>query len=277
MDVVRTVADLRRRLPQGAGPQQPCALVPTMGNLHEGHLDLVRVARARGGPVAVSIFVNPLQFAPSEDFDRYPRTFEADLAKLAPLGVDVVYAPTVQEMYPEPQTVRVVPPPALTDILEGAVRPGFFTGVATVVAKLFLMVRPGVAVFGKKDYQQLRVVEAMVRQLSMGVEIVGVETARAEDGLALSSRNGYLTADERAEAPALRRTLERAAAALRDGESIGGVEADAAGALAGRGWHVDYVAVRRRSDLAEPQPGDALVIVAAAKLGATRLIDNIEV
>ena len=276
MDVVRTVADLRRRLPPGAGSRD-CALVPTMGNLHEGHLDLVRVAKARGGPVAVSIFVNPLQFAPSEDFDRYPRTFEADLAKLGALGVDVVYAPTVAEMYPEPQTVRVVPPPALTDILEGAVRPGFFTGVATVVAKLFLMVRPAVAVFGKKDYQQLRVVEAMVRQLSMGVEIVGVETARAVDGLALSSRNGYLTADERAEAPALRRSLETAAASLRAGDSIGGVEADAAGALAGRGWHVDYVAARRRSDLAEPQPGDALVIVAAAKLGATRLIDNIEV
>jgi pantoate--beta-alanine ligase len=275
MDVVRTVADLRRRLPVGAGPS--CALVPTMGNLHEGHLDLVRVARARGEPVAVSIFVNPLQFAPTEDFDRYPRTFEADLEKLGALGVDVVYAPTVSEMYPEPQTVRVVPPPALTDILEGAVRPGFFTGVATVVAKLFLMVRPDVAVFGKKDYQQLRVVEAMVRQLSLGVEIVGVDTTRADDGLALSSRNGYLTADERAEAPALRRTLETAAASLRTGESIGGVEADAAGALAGRGWHVDYVAVRRRSDLAAPQPGDALVIVAAAKLGATRLIDNIEV
>ena len=277
MDVVRTVADLRRRLPAGAGAHDGCALVPTMGNLHEGHLDLVRVAKERGGPVAVSIFVNPLQFAPSEDFDRYPRTFEADLEKLGALGVDVVYAPTVGEMYPEPQTVRVVPPPALTDILEGAVRPGFFTGVATVVAKLFLMVRPAVAVFGKKDYQQLRVVEAMVRQLAMGVEIVGVETARAADGLALSSRNGYLTEPERAEAPALRRMLERASAALRDGESVGGVEADAAGALAGRGWHVDYVAVRRRSDLAAPQPGDALVIVAAAKLGATRLIDNIEV
>jgi pantoate--beta-alanine ligase len=272
MDVVRTVADLRRRLPQGAG-----SLVPTMGNLHEGHLDLVRVAHERGGPVVVSIFVNPLQFAPSEDFDRYPRTFEADLAKLAPLGVDVVYAPTVAEMYPEPQTVRVLPPPALADILEGASRPGFFTGVSTVVAKLFLMVRPAVAVFGKKDYQQLRVVEAMVRQLAMGVAIVGVETARAADGLALSSRNGYLTAEERAEAPALRRALEQAAASLRAGESVGGVEADAAGALAGRGWHVDYVAVRRQSDLAEPQPGDALVIVAAARLGATRLIDNIEV
>jgi pantoate--beta-alanine ligase len=272
MDVVRTVADLRRLLPQGAG-----ALVPTMGNLHEGHLDLVRVAAARGGPVAVSIFVNPLQFAPSEDFERYPRTFEADLAKIGALGVDVVYAPTVAEMYPEPQTVRVVPPPALADILEGAFRPGFFNGVATVVAKLFLMVRPAVAVFGKKDYQQLRVVEAMVRQLAMGVEIVGVETTRAADGLALSSRNGYLTEAERAEAPALRRTLERAAASLRTGESVGGVEADAAGALAARGWQVDYVAVRRRSDLAEPQAGDALVLLAAAKLGATRLIDNIEV
>jgi pantoate--beta-alanine ligase len=174
--------------------------------------------------------------------------------------------------------VHVVPPPALADILEGAFRPGFFTGVSTVGAKLFLMVRPGVAVFGKKDYQQLRVVEVMARQLAMGVEIVGVETTRAADGLALSSRNGYLTEAERAEAPALRRTLERAAAALRAGsEAIGAVEADAASALAGRGWRVDYVAVRRRSDLAEPEAGDALVIVAAAKLGATRLIDNIEV
>jgi pantoate--beta-alanine ligase len=277
MQVIRTSAELRRRLPHGAASHDSCALVPTMGNLHEGHLDLVRVAAARGGPVAVSIFVNPLQFAPSEDFERYPRTFEADLEKLAALGVDVVYAPTVQEMYPEPQGVHVVPPPALADILEGAFRPGFFTGVATVVAKLFLMVRPAVAVFGKKDYQQLRVVEGMARQLAMGVEIVGVETTRAEDGLALSSRNGYLTADDRAEAPTLRRVLETAAASLRAGESIGGVEADAAGALAGRGWRVDYVAVRRRSDLDEPEAGDALVIVAAAKLGATRLIDNIEV
>lgn len=272
MDVVRTVAELRRRLPPGAG-----ALVPTMGNLHAGHLDLVRAARAHGGPVTVSIFVNPLQFAPHEDFERYPRTFEADLEALAPLGVDVVYAPTVKEMYPEPQAVHVLPPPALADTLEGAFRPGFFTGVATVVAKLFLMVRPAVAVFGKKDYQQLRVVEAMARQLAMGVEVVGIETTRAADGLALSSRNGYLTADERAEAPALRQALERAAASLRAGESVGGVEADAASVLAGRGWQVDYVAVRRRSDLAAPEPGEALVVLAAAKLGATRLIDNIEV
>ena len=273
MQVVRSVAELRRLLPGGAG-----AFVPTMGNLHEGHLDLVRRAGGHGGPIVVSIFVNPLQFGPAEDFDSYPRTFDADLGHLAPLGVDIVYAPTVAEMYPEPQTVRVVPPPSLADTLEGAFRPGFFTGVATVVAKLFLMTRPRVAVFGRKDYQQLRVIEAVERQLALSIEIVGVETARAADGLALSSRNGYLGAAERAEAPALHRALLAAAAALRTGKAgAGAVEAEATRALAARGWQVDYVAVRRCRDLAEAEPGDALVVLAAAKLGTTRLIDNIEV
>lgn len=272
MDVIHTVAELRRRL---AGPERPM-LVPTMGNLHEGHLGLVRIAAGRGRPVVATIFVNRLQFQPHEDFDRYPRTLAADSDKLAAAGCDVVFAPDEAEMYPEPQSYRVVPDPALADILEGAFRPGFFIGVATVVMKLFALVGPSLAVFGKKDYQQLRVIEGLVRQFGLPIEIVAAETARAADGLALSSRNGYLTEAERAEAPRLAAVLGRVAARVRDGEAFAEAEAEATAELAAHGWAVDYVAVRRRADLAEPVPGEPLVVLAAARLGTTRLIDNLE-
>jgi pantoate--beta-alanine ligase len=278
MQIIHTVAGLRRAL----GPVRSAVLVPTMGNLHDGHLALVRAAVAMGGPVVASVFVNRLQFAPNEDFDRYPRTLPEDARKLEAAGCDVVFAPDEAEVYPEPQGYRVVPPAELADILEGAFRPGFFTGVATVVTKLFSMVEPRAAVFGKKDYQQLRIIEGLVRQLALPIEIVRGDTVRAEDGLALSSRNGYLSPAERAEAPALARALVTAAAALRTGAAdLAALEADAAAGLAGRGWAVDYVALRRQSDLSKPDLAELratpLVVLAAARLGATRLIDNVEV
>jgi pantoate--beta-alanine ligase len=245
------------------------AFVPTMGNLHEGHLALVRLARSRGRHVAVSIFVNRLQFAPHEDFDRYPRTLEADLAKLAAEEVDLVFAPGERVLYPEPQGYLVEPPPIAAE-LEGKFRPRFFQGVATVVLKLFHCVQPAIAVFGKKDYQQLHIVRGMVRQLALPVEIVAGETVREADGLALSSRNAYLSAAERAEAPRLHRALRDVA-----GGSVSCEEAMRQ--LASTGWKPDYVEVRRRRDLAPAQPADReRVALAAARLGATRLIDNLE-
>jgi len=286
MDVVTTVADLRARL----GGRREAVLVPTMGNLHEGHVALVRAAAAMGGPVVASIFVNRLQFRPNEDFDRYPRTFAADRDKLAAAGCDLVFAPDEAEMYPEPQGYKVVPPAALADILEGAFRPGFFTGVATVVTKLLTMVEPRAAIFGKKDYQQLRVIEGLVRQLALPVEVAAGETVRAADGLALSSRNGYLSEPERAEAPALAAALRRVAEAARSGAAGGAgvpavfaaLEDEAARGLSDRGWAVDYLTVRRRDDLAVPDreaiaAGTPLVALAAARLGTTRLIDNLEI
>lgn len=249
-----------------------------MGNLHEGHVTLVREARPRGACTVVSIFVNRIQFGPREDFDRYPRTLEADCAKLATAGCDVVFAPDEREIYPEPQGYTVDPPPELRDVLDGAVRPGHFRGVATVVLKLFNMVQPKAAIFGKKDYQQCIVLRNMIRQLALPIEIVLAETVRAPDGLALSSRNGYLSAAERAEAPALHQVLSRAreriAAAERD---FAAIEAESLAALVARGWRPDYVAVRRQDDLRPPGAGDrALVLLGAARLGETRLIDNLE-
>jgi pantoate--beta-alanine ligase len=272
MQVIETVAELRRTL---AGRRT--ALVPTMGNLHEGHLALVRAARPHGDCVAASIFVNRLQFGPSEDFDRYPRSFGADSDKLAAAGVDVLFTPQEAELYPEPQSYRVELP-ELAGQLEGAFRPGFLHGVATVVLKLFNIVQPAAAVFGKKDCQQLLIVRNMVRQLNLPIEIVPCETARAADGLALSSRNGYLSGAERAEAPRLHRTLEdlrrRILAGSRDYPAL---EAEAMEQLAKNQWKPDYVAVRKQSDLQAPAPTDRqLVILAAARLGTTRLIDNIE-
>ncbi len=279
MQVVHTVADLTRALAQRPRP----AFVPTMGNLHDGHLSLVRLARAAADaaarPVAVSIFVNRLQFAPHEDFDRYPRTLDSDCEMLERAGCDIVFAPDETELYPEPQSFRVQPPAALADILEGQFRPGFFTGVCTAVHKLFNIVQPGVAVFGKKDYQQLMLIRAMVRQMSLPVEIVAGETARAADGLALSSRNGYLGAAERAQAPQLRRALGEVAQAIAGaGSDLTALEARAARSLAEQGWAPDYVAIRRCADLQPPSSAaDALVVLAAARLGGTRLIDNLEV
>ncbi len=274
MEICKTTKELRARL---AG-ESSIGFVPTMGNLHAGHLDLVRIARDRSRCVVVSIFVNRLQFGPSEDFDRYPRTFADDTAKCVAAGVDVVFAPDEGEMYPEPQAY-VIEPPEIQHLLEGAVRPGHFRGVATVVMKLFNMVRPQVAVFGKKDYQQCRVIANMVRQFNLPVELVFADTVRAPDGLALSSRNRYLVEAERAEAPQLSAQLAWVCAQLRAGErNLVGLEQAATTHLTTRGWRPDYVAVRRQSDLQPPMPSDtALVVLAAARLGSTRLIDNLEV
>jgi len=279
MKIISSIDELRDQL----SGQLRTAFVPTMGNLHEGHLSLMRLARRHGDPVVASIFVNRLQFGPNEDFDKYPRTFQEDVAKLEKEGVYVLFAPTEKDLYPEPQEYRVRPPDGLGNTLEGEFRPGFFEGVCTVVTKLFSCVQPRVAVFGKKDYQQLMIVRNMARQFAMPTEIIGAETFRADDGLALSSRNGYLSEGERLEAPALYRSLNSVAEAVRSGErDIAQVEARAMAELAERGWQPDYISVRKRSDLQAPggadvERGDALVVLAAAKLGKTRLIDNLEI
>jgi len=279
MQVIHTLADLRAVL---AGSTKT-ALVPTMGNLHEGHLALVREAALHGFPVVATIFVNRLQFLPHEDFDQYPRTLERDCQLLETAGCDIVFAPSESELYPEPQTFKVTPPAAIADLLEGEFRPGFFTGVCTVVMKLFQCVQPAVAVFGQKDYQQLMVIKAMARQFALPVEVVGLPTIRANDGLALSSRNGYLSQDERAEATALSRALRAIAAALREGaRDVAAVEATQRAELDARGWKTDYLTVRRRADLLPPTADDLaaktpLVALAASRLGRTRLIDNLEI
>lgn len=274
MRVIHTIAELRQALAGATGT----AFVPTMGNLHAGHLSLVERAKAAGGPVVASIFVNRLQFAPHEDFDTYPRTFERDCELLRGAGCNVVFAPNEAELYPEPQGYTVRPPAALADILEGHFRPGFFTGVCTVVLKLFNCVQPRFAVFGKKDYQQLMVIRRMVAQLALPIEIVAGETTRAEDGLALSSRNGYLDAAQRAEAVALSRLLKSIVDDVRRGRRDWAALEDAAlRELESRGWKPDYIAIRRRVDLAAPSDGEPLVVLAAARLGSTRLIDNLEV
>jgi pantoate--beta-alanine ligase len=279
MKIISSIDELRDQL-RG---QLRTAFVATMGNLHEGHLSLMRLARRHGDPVVASIFVNRLQFGPNEDFDKYPRTFQADVEKLEKEGVYVLFAPTEKDLYPEPQEYRVRPPDDLGNILEGEFRPGFFTGVTTVVLKLFSCVQPRVAIFGKKDYQQLMIVRNMARQFALPTEIIGAETYRAEDGLALSSRNGYLSADERAKAPALYRLLNEVADEVRSGHlDIFSLEKEAMSKLAAHGWKPDYISIRKRADLQPPAAGDLakgeqLVVVAAAKLGNTRLIDNLEI
>lgn len=274
MHVVHHITELRRVLAAGPRP----AFVPTMGNLHEGHLALVRQAKASGRPVVASIFVNRLQFTPNEDFDRYPRTLARDSELLASAGCDLVFAPDEAEMYPTPQAYKVTPPAALADILEGHFRPGFFTGVCTVVMKLFQIVQPGIALFGKKDYQQLRVIEGMVRDFALPIAVIGGETVRASDGLALSSRNGYLGADERREAAALHALLRTVADAVHaDPGSTDAAEQAALQALRARGWQPDYVSVCQRADLLPARSANApRVVLAAARLGGTRLIDNLE-
>ena len=273
MRIIRSITELQQAL---AGATRP-AFVPTMGNLHEGHLALMRLARQRGGSVVASIFVNRLQFAPNDDFDSYPRTFERDCDLLRGVGCDVLFAPAEATMYPQPQDFTLQPPAALADLLEGQFRPGFFTGMCTVVNKLFNIVQPGVAVFGKKDYQQLMVVRRMVQQMALPIEVVGGDTQRAPDGLALSSRNGYLSAPERAAAVALPQTLQAVAHSLREGRTDWrALESRAMESLKARGWQPDYVAIRRQADLGPPQPGDACVVLAAARIGRTRLIDNLE-
>ncbi|WP_305823814.1 pantoate--beta-alanine ligase [Massilia brevitalea] len=279
MKIISTIDELRDQL-RG---QLRTAFVPTMGNLHEGHLSLMRLARKHGDPVVASIFVNRLQFGPNEDFDKYPRTFQADIDKLEKEGVYVLFAPTEKDLYPEPQEYRVQPPDMLGNTLEGEFRPGFFNGVCTVVTKLFSCVQPRVAVFGKKDYQQLMIVRNMARQFALPTEIIGAETFRAADGLALSSRNMYLSSEERAEAPALYQALNFVAGEMRAGHlDTFSVERDAMAQLAQRGWKPDYISIRKRIDLQPPSAGDLaqgtpLVVLAAAKLGTTRLIDNLEI
>ena len=279
MKIISTIDELRDQL-RG---QLRTAFVPTMGNLHEGHLSLMRLARKHGDPVVASIFVNRLQFGPNEDFDKYPRTFQADVEKLEKEGVYVLFAPTEKDLYPEPQEYRVQPPDTLGNTLEGEFRPGFFNGVCTVVTKLFSCVQPRVAVFGKKDYQQLMIVRNMARQFALPTEIIGAETFRAEDGLALSSRNMYLSSEERAEAPALYGALNFVASEMRAGHlDVFSLEREAMARLANRGWKPDYISIRKRIDLQPPSAGDLaqgtpLVVLAAAKLGTTRLIDNLEI
>lgn len=292
MQIARSIPELRDMLGRAGRP----AFVPTMGNLHEGHLELLRRARPLADATVASIFVNRLQFQPHEDFDTYPRTWDSDCAKLRAAGCDILFAPDEAALYPEPQSCKVHPSPELADILEGRFRPGFFVGVCTVVLKLFACVQPRVALFGLKDYQQLLIVRHMVRQFALPIEIVGVATQRAGDGLALSSRNGYLAAAERAEATRLYRTLQAMAAEVRAGETdFGAIEQRAMKALEQRGWQPDYMVLRRREDLqpigAEParsagserpahpaaRPDTALVALGAARLGGTRLIDNLEI
>ncbi len=274
MQIHSSIADLRAAL-KGRGR---VVFVPTMGNLHAGHISLMQQARQHGDTVVASIFVNRLQFGPNEDFDQYPRTFQADCAKLSAAGVDVLFAPSEADLYPEPQEY-VVEPPAIQHELDGEFRPGHFRGVATVVLKLFNIVQPQVALFGKKDYQQLMVLRNMTRQLALPIEVIGGETVRADDGLALSSRNGYLSTAERAEAPRLSRELRQIRDAIRNGNSdYAGLEQTALDNLAAAGWKSDYVAIRQQSDLATPKGANAsLVVLAASRLGNTRLIDNIEI
>jgi len=283
MKIISDIQELRDHL-RG---QNRSSFVPTMGNLHEGHLSLMRLARQHGDPVVASIFVNRLQFGPNEDFDSYPRTMQADIEKLEKEGVYILFAPTERDLYPQPQEYRVDPPQQLGDILEGEFRPGFFKGVCTVVLKLFSCVQPKVAVFGKKDYQQLMIVRQMAKQFAIPVDIIPGETIRADDGLALSSRNGYLSTEERVEAPQLQRALKEVREQVlrlkeRNVMSLSEIEKKAVATLVGRGWQPDYIAIRKQSDLAPASneslhTGEPLVILTAAKIGKTRLIDNLEI
>ncbi len=280
MKICHTIEDLRTAL---AGKRS--AFVPTMGNLHAGHMALVHRAQqckteGTADSTVASIFVNRLQFLPHEDFDKYPRTWDSDCAQLQAAGCDVLFAPDEKVLYPEPQTFKVHPPKELADILEGHFRPGFFIGVCTVVMKLFQCVQPSVAIFGKKDYQQNMVLRHMVRQFACGVQMIAFETHRANDGLALSSRNGFLSPTELAEAVQLSIALKSLIAQVKSGRTdYAALEAQVEEQLAARGWKPDYLTVRRQSDLQSPLASDApssLVALGAAKLGTTRLIDNLE-
>lgn len=275
MKIIHTIQELREWRKQVGS----VAFVPTMGNLHEGHLALVSEAKRQAEHVVVSIFVNRLQFGQGEDFDKYPRTLQQDADKLKDAGVSVVFAPDEHELYPHVTQQYNVEPPNLQNELCGAFRPGHFRGVATVVSKLFNIVEPDVACFGKKDYQQLTIIQGMVADLNMNIRIVPVDTGRAADGLALSSRNQYLSEQQRAEAPRLYRELQVVAQAIREGSvNYADLEQTAHGHLTQAGWVVDYIEVRRASDLQVARAGDRqLVVLAAARLGTTRLIDNLEI
>ncbi|HFC6359422.1 TPA: pantoate--beta-alanine ligase [Neisseria lactamica] len=275
MQIIHTIRELRAWR-KNAGT---VAFVPTMGNLHEGHLALVREAKKRADNVVVSIFINRLQFGQGEDFDKYPRTLQQDADKLAAEGIAVVFAPDEKELYPNVEQRYNVEPPNLQNELCGKFRPGHFRGVATVVSKLFNIVAPDVACFGKKDYQQLAVIKGLTEDLNFDVEIVPVDTGRAEDGLALSSRNQYLSVEECAEAPRLYRELQAVAESLKQGSlDYAGLEKRAVQSLTEHGWTVDYVEIRHADTLEVARTGDRkLVVLAAARLGATRLIDNVEI
>lgn len=290
MQIHPTIASLRSALAAERFAGKRIGFAPTMGNLHAGHASLMTEARQHADCVVASIFVNRLQFGPAEDFDRYPRTFTADCDTLQGAGVDHLFAPTEAELYPAPQSYFIEPETFQQTTLEGEFRPGHFRGVATVVMKLFNIAQPDVALFGKKDFQQLMVISNMVRDLNLPIEIIGVPTVRAEDGLALSSRNGYLSAEERREAPRLYRALKNIVSRLREGAiDLRELEAKAVSELEENGWKPQYVAVRKTLDLREPgvikcasADGSAarpegLVVLGAAWLGQTRLIDNIEV
>ena len=274
MQLVHTAAELRSALSGQAGT----ALVPTMGNLHAGHVSLVELAKQHGQPVVASIFVNPLQFGAGEDFERYPRTLDADCEKLAAAGCDLVFAPGVEEMYPVPQTFAVQPPASLANDLCGAFRPGHFSGVATVVLKLFNLVQPRVAVFGSKDFQQLFVIRELTRQFNLPIDILSGNTLRETDGLAMSSRNAYLGAAERIQAPQLQRELTAVATAVEAGErDFEALSTAASRHLKMAGWRVDYIALRDADSLQPPAPDSTrLVVLGAAWLGTTRLIDNLD-
>lgn len=274
MLVIHTIADIRMRLRGVNG----IALVPTMGNLHQGHLDLVRIARQRGQFVVVSIFVNPLQFGVNEDFFKYPRTLDQDCKLLEGCGADLVFAPSESDMYPQPQQVKVALPPIANELC-GAFRPGHFSGAATIVLKLFNIIQPEIAVFGKKDYQQYYLMRQMSEQLNLPVKIVGAETVRAPDGLALSSRNQYLKDEERTEAAFLYQMLTGVRQAILNGEKdLGRLQGQGMDALVSRGWRAEYVEIRSQGNLEKSRMEDRnLVILAAAWLGKTRLIDNLEV
>lgn len=280
MKVVEQVAPLRAAVGSWRARGERVALVPTMGNLHEGHLVLVREAGAIAERVVVSIFVNPLQFGPSEDFGSYPRTLEDDLEKLAGETTHLVFVPSVATMYPGGQGGHTrVEVPQLSDILCGAARPGHFVGVATVVIKLLNLVQADVAVFGEKDFQQLAVIRRMVADLCLPVEVCGVATVRESDGLAMSSRNAYLSAEERRRAPLLHRVLTHLReAACAGAPDYAALEQDAAEKLRRGGFVPDYVSIRRSTDLSRPQASDKdLVVLAAARLGRARLIDNLRI
>ena len=274
MDVIHTVKELRERL-RG---EPRVALVPTMGNLHEGHIQLIRIVKPKAACLVASIFVNRLQFGPKDDFNKYPRTLPSDCEKLDEAGCHVVFAPTEEEIYPQPQTFTVEPS-SLQNILEGEFRAGHFRGVATVVLKLFNMVQPQIAIFGKKDYQQYLVLRDMVRQLELPIDIIPAETVRADDGLALSSRNGYLSTGERKEAVRLNQQLQKVRSAIFAGEwDFAKLEHAAVKHLDEHGWKTEYISVRCQQDLLTPQPQEKhLVVLGASKLGATRLIDNLEI
>lgn len=273
MQLIHTVTELRERLSR----ESSVSFVPTMGNLHAGHIHLVELARQHAQCVVVSIFVNPLQFGANEDLASYPRTLQEDCARLKAAGADVVFAPSEKEMYPVPQTILVEPPP-IADELCGDSRPGHFRGVATVVLKLFNMVQPQVAVFGKKDFQQLFIIRELIRQLNLPIAIVAGETVREASGLAMSSRNGYLSVDQRAKAAELQQALQEVAQRMQTGErDFKRAETQAIESLKLAGWDVDYISVRSVHNLLPPTGDDkALVVLGAARLGNTRLIDNLE-